>query len=115
MDKLLTLYQALQAEGVSLFTWHLDGEKAATIERGGQYAIFMDFDSIASRAEELVVLAHEGGHAATGATHALYSPFDLIAKHEYRAYAWASSSSRRTSWMPRLRRGIVNSGSWPSV
>ena len=89
MDKLLDLYQELQSSGVLFFTWHLDGGKAATIESGGQYAVFMDFDGIDSRAEEAVVVAHEGGHSATGSTHVLCSPYDLIAKHEYRANAWA--------------------------
>lgn len=35
--------------------------------------------------EEFCVLAHEYGHCASGSTHKLYSPLDLIERHEYRA------------------------------
>ena len=28
---------------------------------------------------------HEYGHCMTGSTHPLHSPFDIIAKHEYKA------------------------------
>lgn len=49
----------------------------------------MDFGNIHSSAEELVVVAHEGGHISTGATHKVNSPYDLIEKHEYKADKWA--------------------------
>ena len=49
----------------------------------------MDFDNIPTRAEELVVIAHEGGHCSTGATHRVSSPYDLVEKHEYKAWKWA--------------------------
>lgn len=89
MDKLLDLYQEFLDNGVSLFTWDIGAEKAATLEVNGQYAVFVDFDNIATRAEEAVVVAHEGGHCATGATHRVYSPFDLVEKHENKAWKWA--------------------------
>lgn len=89
MDKLISLYQELSAQGITFYTWDLDGGKAATLEVNGRYAIFMDVDHIHTTAEERVILAHEGGHAVTGATHRLSSPFDLIAKHEYQANKWA--------------------------
>lgn len=89
MDKLLNLYQELTEKGVSLFTWDIGTEKASTLELNRQYAIFMDLDNIATRNEETVVLAHEGGHCSTGALHKVYSPYDLIEKHEYKAWKWA--------------------------
>lgn len=49
----------------------------------------MDFDNIDTVSKEIVVLAHEGGHASTGATHKVCSPFDLIQKHEELANRWA--------------------------
>ena len=49
----------------------------------------MDCGRIDTTAEESVTLLHEGGHCATGTTHAIVSPFDLISKHEYKADKWA--------------------------
>lgn len=69
--------------------WDLKEDKAVTLEVGGAYGIFMDFDNIASSCEEAAVVAHEGGHASTGATHKVCSPFDLVGKHEYKAWKWA--------------------------
>lgn len=89
MDKLLSLYQELKDDGISLFTWDIGDEKATTLEMNGKYAIFMDFDNIATRAEEVVIAAHEGGHCATGATHKVCSPYDLVEKHENKAWKWA--------------------------
>ena len=34
-------------------------------------------------------IAHEAGHCATGCTHKISSPLDLVAKHEYKANRWA--------------------------
>lgn len=89
MDKLLALYDQLNTTGVSFFTWDLGEDKASTMEMNGLYAVFMDFDNIHSKAEESVVLAHEGGHASTGSTHKVCSPYDLVEKHEYKAWKWA--------------------------
>lgn len=89
MDKLLALYQELIDSGIAFYTWDMRGEKAATLRVDEKYGIFMDFESIDGQIEELAVLAHEGGHAMTGATHKVYSPFDLVQKHEYKANKWA--------------------------
>ena len=89
MDKTLALYDKLNRAGVRFYHWDLDDQPAATIELDGRYAIFMDFHNIHTSAEERVVVAHEGGHVATGATHKVSSPYDLIAKHEYKADKWA--------------------------
>ena len=89
MEKILTLYDELNRAGVRFYHWDLDEDPACTIEIGGNYGIFMDFHNIHSQAEELVTVAHEGGHVSTGATHKVSSPYDLIAKHEYKADKWA--------------------------
>ena len=89
MKQTLSLYNELNRAGVRFDHWDLVYEQAATIELDGKYGIFMDFDNIATQAEELVLVAHEGGHVFTGATHSVSSPFDLIAKHEYKADKWA--------------------------
>lgn len=89
MNSVLSLYGELQSNGISFFTWELDDEKSATIEMNGKYGIFIDFDNIQTSAEELVIVAHEGGHAVTGSTHKVSSPYDLIEKHENIANRWA--------------------------
>lgn len=89
MNKALSLYRELHEAGVSCFSWTLGSEKAATIELKGAYALFVDFDNIASAAEEAAVIAHEYGHIATGTTHRVCSPYDLVERHEHRANKWA--------------------------
>ena len=92
MDRLLSFYQKVNSAGVRFYLWPMNGEKATTIEISGKYGIFMDFDSIESSKEEAVVVAHEAGHACTGATHKVSSPFDLVEKHEYKAWKWAAQN-----------------------
>ncbi|MBO5339588.1 MAG: ImmA/IrrE family metallo-endopeptidase [Oscillospiraceae bacterium] len=89
MEKTLALYNELNEAGARFYHWDLDEDQAATIELGGRYGIFMDFHNISTAAEELVAVAHEGGHVFTGATHKVSSPYDLVAKHEYKADKWA--------------------------
>lgn len=89
MDKVLSLYNDLNSNGVNFYIWDLGEDKAVTIELDGKYSIFMDFDNIHTSAEELVLVAHEGGHITTGATHRLNSPYDLVEKHEHKADKWA--------------------------
>lgn len=89
MDKLLALYQKLNNAGAKFYNWDLKGGVAVTIESNGRYGIFIDDNEINNSAEETVVVAHEGGHFSTGATHKVCSPYDLIEKHEYKAWKWA--------------------------
>ena len=89
MNKALSLYRELQEAGVSCFSWTLGSEKAATIELKGAYALFVDFDNITSAAEDAAVIAHEYGHIATGTTHRVCCPYDLVDRHEHRANNWA--------------------------
>jgi Zn-dependent peptidase ImmA (M78 family) len=89
MDKVIALYDELNAAGVRFYHWPMDQERAATIEQSGKYGVFMDFDNIRDSAQELVVVAHEGGHISTGSTHRVDSPYDLVEKHEHKADRWA--------------------------
>ena len=59
--------------------------KAATIEVDGIYGIFIDKKQTTNSDEEFSILAQEYGHCKSGATHKLYSSYDLIEKHEYMA------------------------------
>lgn len=89
MDQRMTLYRELQNSGVSFYTWDLGPTPAVSMEVGGRYAIFMDFANIPTAAQEQVILAHEAGHVRTGSTHAAYSPYDLVQRHEQQADRWA--------------------------
>lgn len=90
MHKLLGLYSQLEKDGVAVFDYPVEIDDAMTICMNDQYAIFIDINQFQSAAEELSALAHEYGHCATGATHAVSSPLDLIEKHEYKADKFAS-------------------------
>lgn len=89
MSKVLDLYDELNKMGVEFYHWNLGDGMAVTIELNGRYGVFMDFSNIQTSAQETVVVAHEGGHIATGATHRVDSPYDLIERHEYKADKWA--------------------------
>lgn len=83
------MYARARAEDISLYHQCIPGIRAVTIEYQGAYAVCLDLDTIPTQAEELCILAHECGHAMTGSTHKLSSPYDLIQKHENRADKWA--------------------------
>lgn len=95
MENLNNLCQWLTGEGVLLFDRRLEFSnsetKAATVklEPDGVVGIFLDRSRMANGAEEKSCLLHEGGHYATGTTHRLYSPYELVERHEYRANKWA--------------------------
>lgn len=90
IDVLISLYNELQREGIFVFEYSQKTTKAVTIRNKRGYGIFIDTDRIETAKEELSVLAHEYGHCASGATHAVNSPLDLIEKHEYKADKYAS-------------------------
>lgn len=90
INALLSLYDELQEKGILVFEYSLESTKAVTIRNAWGYGIFMDTNQTETSTEELCVLAHEYGHCATGATHAVSSPLDLIEKHEYKADKWAA-------------------------
>lgn len=94
MEKAIELCQKLHDDGVFLFNRALpfsaQGTKAATIRLcQGTWGIFIDSSRIETTAEANTILLHEYGHYATGATHEVCSPYDLIEKHEYKANKWA--------------------------
>ena len=94
MEKLNEVRQWLCDEGVYLFDrqlpFHNDTSHAVTIRlRGNVWGIFLDGDRLTTTAQEKSAALHEAGHYATGTTHALDSPFDLVAKHEHKADKWA--------------------------
>lgn len=95
MEKITKLYQWLYDEGVLLFDRALPFSNPKTksasvrLTDGGDWGIFVDAGRIESRVEEYSTMLHESGHYATGTTHAVSSPFELVERHEYRADKWA--------------------------
>lgn len=95
MRDLTELYERFEADGVFVFDRQLpfsnEQTKAVTIRinDSGTTGVFLDRGRIETSAEEAVTLLHEGGHCATGTTHSIVSPYDLIEKHEYKADKWA--------------------------
>ena len=89
MVSLAEIYEALRAEDVRLYVYNIGFAPAATIEQDGKYAVFYDPASVLTTAALKECLAHECGHCATGATHRVASPWDLVEKHEYKANRWA--------------------------
>ena len=90
INTLLSLYNELQRDGILIFEHSQKSTKAVTIRNQLGYGIFIDTNHIETVAEELSILAHEYGHCATGATHAVCSPLDLIEKHEYKGDKFAA-------------------------
>ena len=93
--KINSLYQWLDEQDVSVIDQHLDmastDTKAVTIHLldTDDWGIFVDRRKMKNTAEEYCTMLHESGHYATGSTHNVYSPYDLIGRHEYRANKWA--------------------------
>jgi Zn-dependent peptidase ImmA (M78 family) len=85
MDHLQKLYNKFTEDGIYLFTASTKGQKAVTICHDDSYGVFFSYDNFQDSEEEFLVLSHEYGHCATGCTHTLDSPFQLIAQHETRA------------------------------
>lgn len=83
--RLEEVYKDAEKQGAKIFPWDIGFADAATIEMGGKYGIFIDFRRCRSVNDFAWRLAHEVSHCATGCTHRLSSPYDLIEKHEYKA------------------------------
>lgn len=89
MVEMASLYNDIKKQGISLFTYDVGNEKSVTLEMKNKYAVFIDPFQFESISEIKRALAHEIGHCATGCTHKVSSPLDLVSKHEYKANRWA--------------------------
>ena len=85
MTELSTIYRDAQAVQAQIIPYPIGFADAATIELGGEYGIFLDFERFGSLGDFMWALIHEVSHCATGCTHRVSSPYDLVAKHEYKA------------------------------
>jgi len=66
--------------------------EGATVRDQGYYAIFLDIAKIQSTRLLKGVCCHEMGHAATGALHKVYSPYETVERSEYRANRWMAEN-----------------------
>lgn len=89
MVSLAQIYDALDAQKAGVYVYGIGFAPAATLEVNGKFAVFFDPARVQTTAALKACLAHECGHCATGATHVTASPWDIIAKHEYKANRWA--------------------------
>ena len=89
MTDLSTIYQDADALGVRIYPYEIGFADATTLEVGGRYAVMVDPARIGTICGLKGILAHELGHCATGCTHHVSSPYDLVARHEYKANRWA--------------------------
>lgn len=87
--KIADLYNDLRQNDATLCLYPIEFVDAATIEINKRYAVFVDPDCFSSIKEMKEAIAHEIGHCATGCTHKVSSPLDLVEKHEYKADRWA--------------------------
>lgn len=110
MRKLTEIYKWFEKEGIMVFDRQLpfsnEQSKAVTIRlrSSGVTGVFVDRGRMDTTAEEAVALLHEGGHCATGTTHSIVSPFDLIEKHEYKADKWAVQDAVSQEELTAARR-----------
>ena len=85
MQCLVDVYEKIQNEKIEVFTRSMKPCDAATVEVEGEYGIFIDRKKITNKQDEFMALSHEYGHCKSGATHKLYSPYQMVEQHEYRA------------------------------
>lgn len=79
------VYEIIQENNINIFHFGLPNIKSVSIETDDKYGIFINHKEIENSNEEFIVATHEYGHCMTGSTHPLYSPLDIISKHEYMA------------------------------
>lgn len=90
MKNIDDLYAYLDAEDVTVLSYDFSRFKSlSVVDDSGGVSIGIDSMQLSSAADELCTLAHEAGHCETGSFYNCYSRFDLRAKHERRADAWA--------------------------
>ena len=82
MDK---VYEKIQDNNIKVMHFGLPDIKSVSVETNNRYGIFINHKEIENSDEEFLVATHEYGHCMTGSTHPLYSPLDIVSKHEYRA------------------------------
>ena len=89
MNNLNELYNIAKQNEISVYCFSLPKTVSISVQdKQGAYSIGIDPMMLSSETQEREHLAHELGHCMTGALYSRRSPFELVAKHEWRANAW---------------------------
>ena len=89
MVTLADVYSALEETNANVNIWQHPLCDATTIEISGKYDIFLNPDKNRTIADMKTKLIHEWGHCASGATHCVHSPYQLVAQNEHKANRYA--------------------------
>lgn len=90
MANLISLYTEAELDGIDISCIDSnDVESLSILADSGNCYIGINPFALQSTADEMVHLAHEMGHCATGAFYNRYAQLDVRAKHERRANIWA--------------------------
>lgn len=105
MTRLQELYRTADGLGLQVYCFPLRGSTAISTPDG---YIGIDVSKVKTGAEELVCLAHEMGHCATGSFYTLDSSCVQRARCEQKADRWAIQRLVPLRELKRaLRRGIT--------
>ena len=83
MTRLESVYESLYQAGVDVDYDNLNGHKAVSLKLQSHYFICVDKKNIINERDEFSALIHEEGHFESGTTHHVFSPYQLVRKHEY--------------------------------
>ena len=90
--ELSRIYQDIENAGGRVYIYNIGFAPALTLGEKADLShlgVSVDAEQIESIADLSCKLAHECGHCATGALHEITSSFDLVARHENKAWRWA--------------------------
>ena len=80
------IYNECERNNVNVYYFPFEHTKAISLPDG---TIAIDVEKVVNSIEEKEIVAHELGHINTGSFYNVYTPLDIIGKHEKRAEKWA--------------------------
>lgn len=89
MYQIADFYSLCRAQSVDVIACSRLPAPAITVRDGGDWAVGLNFAQLAGVRALRTATLHEAGHVATGALHKIDSPYQLVAKNEHTADAWA--------------------------
>lgn len=90
MFQLSDFYEYCKGEHISVVPFDESPSPGVTMQYKNKFAIFLDFSQMKSVRLVRGVCMHELGHAATGALHKVYSPYETVERNEHKAIKWAA-------------------------
>lgn len=89
MTQLEDLEQEAASLGIITINVAFDGVVSFSLKTGDKCLIGIDPAIASTGTKRAAAFAHELGHCETGAFYNTHSSFDLVGKHEHRAWKWA--------------------------